>query len=952
MRNPPTHMPGPTAKRRRFETSPPPPPPSPPYHSSRAGMSTTSGTPHSAMRHQGADTVNWYPTDINNAASATDHREAAVPSSNIPRQGTPLYTGLDPFSLSNLSLPSSSRGYFPQSSTSVPNFSSNYASTPASGAPHGSTTPLGAGVSEPAPSHINSGRLDPNAPVRSLPTSTVPMALSSPANVSGMNFPENMLYFRRRLPPAPSAPPMQMPVNSNPTSSRLFSNIPFPPSSFSVSNSLAPLMPVRTSQPIQLPPLGHPGYPRAAPPAARMGVGMRPTSTLDSTRAASNESLCIRQMVHVRDSLALLRDGSPMMAALAQTILQRGRLGISVSEQRERILDFKGFPPGTFPKTSYLTSLSKSDLDIIAWVFDVKKTGRKEDVARRVIDALTTPLRFIVPVQTRRPHIPSRSEVRPPPATLNGNVASSPFSNSQVFTATSHGTGQITDSSIAVSRGRTNMPNLGASTTTSVRNDTLRHLSRQLESESPAVVPDLVALTTTSAPSQGTNSMGSGRGLSMSKNRKTQLECMEMLKNHSFMEGENEFNKPLKAPLGDENFVFFTSAQLTRGTEDPGLKFLTPLPISSLENPIVSGGDVQIHLRCLLVDLEKQPRDWKQAWPFPASCRVNGQAVTLNQAQRYTNGKLAGRDAATNISAFLKKHSTNAQKSMNKVTLRRQMTSASSTWGQFILFAQEILVRNHETMAGDIKESSTKYWHDRRLNLQAKGELGQNATDYDMAKLGVVHFLNDPEGLVVSSMKVSLRCPLALTRIVTPVKGQKCQHVQCFDLDTFLQYARRSSKFECPVCNKLTAQPSRLVVSPYIQHALRHFGECDEVEISKDGEMVAVERKQTGVPSDDEEASEAPKMDIDYEASPTARPGSNNRTEVVDLTLDSDDDNGNDGTVGTVNGQIPFTDADEDIDFTFNADSVHFSHSPNHIPNQNGGEQPCWTCDVIAIDSD
>lgn len=95
-----------------------------------------------------------------------------------------------------------------------------------------------------------------------------------------------------------------------------------------------------------------------------------------------------------------------------------------------------------------------------------------------------------------------------------------------------------------------------------------------------------------------------------------------------------------------------------------------------------------------------------------------------------------------------------------------------------------------------------------------------------MARQGVVQFLTDPDGLTVSSMKVSLRCPLALTRITAPAKGKRCHHQQCFDLENFLEYWR-SSKFECPVCNKNTAYPSMLVVLLYIETALEKYKECD-----------------------------------------------------------------------------------------------------------------------------
>lgn len=374
--------------------------------------------------------------------------------------------------------------------------------------------------------------------------------------------------------------------------------------------------------------------------------------------------------------------------------------------------------------------------------------------------------------------------------------------------------------------------------------------------------------------------------VSAAQNRSKQMRDLvhEVLAGYDFSVGENPFNHPMYAPLGAaKNYVIFSSMQLSRGNSDPVLMFPTPQPIDPNVRPEIRGGDLQIHLRCLKVEVEKPKAEWKQAWPFPASCRVNGHMVTLNQAQRYTNGKLAGLDTATNITPYLRKYKGNSNES-NRITLRRQSSTATPASGQFVLFAQEILVYSRDTMANRVHEASDKYWVEYRRLREEKGVLSPSTSKFEMARQGVVHFLTDPDGLTVSSMKVSLRCPLALTRITTPVKGKRCQHVQCFDLINFLEYSRRSSKFDCPVCNKNTAYPAMLVISPYIEHALEKYKDSDEVEIFQDGSMVPVERKQTGVASDDEDEGGS-----GAQANGTSHGGSK-PSEVVDLTLDSDDD--------------------------------------------------------------
>ncbi|VDN08779.1 unnamed protein product [Dibothriocephalus latus] len=48
---------------------------------------------------------------------------------------------------------------------------------------------------------------------------------------------------------------------------------------------------------------------------------------------------------------------------------------------------------------------------------------------------------------------------------------------------------------------------------------------------------------------------------------------------------------------------------------------------------------------------------------------------------------------------------------------------------------------------------------------------------------------------------VSLLCPLALTRIEIPVRSVKCDHLQCFDLSSYLTINKKRPRWSCPVCS-------------------------------------------------------------------------------------------------------------------------------------------------------
>eukprot|EP00737_Agarophyton_chilense_P000751 gb/GEZJ01000830.1/.p1 GENE.gb/GEZJ01000830.1/~~gb/GEZJ01000830.1/.p1 ORF type:complete len:957 (-),score=128.59 gb/GEZJ01000830.1/:2720-5545(-) len=652
--------------------------------------------------------------------------------------------------------------------------------------------------------------------------------------------------------------------------------------------------------------------------------------------------LSIGEIQPLKEALALFRDGSPILVALTQTILQTGRLGLSQQMQREKILNFKGFPPPIISNSRWLSALNKHDLDILAWVFCVAKHGRKEEVAKRIISSLRSPLKFRIPAPSKKPMIPSRIDAR--------------RSQSAQYSATNSYPG-------TVGRPRGNMPSLDVPNTGTYETgplnpqQMLENLQRQI-----------------STPRRG--------NAQQNRDKQMQSLCKEALTGYSFDVGENPYNKPLNPPLGYPRYVLFTAIQLNRGGQDPVLRFVTPPPIDPVARAEVKGGDVQVHLRCLRVEFEKPKSSWQQAWPFPATCRVNGSNIALNQAQRYTNGKLAGRDSATNITPYLKKYRPAGPNVQNMILLRRQVSSSSASSGQFVLFVQEILVLSHETVTKQVFEASEKYWKEYRKTQIEKGNISDSTSEFEMARKGVMLFLTDPEGLTVSSMKVSLRCPLGLTRIKTPVKGKRCQHVQCFDLDNFLEYSRRSSKFECPVCNKATAQPSMLVISPYIEHALKEHLDCDEVEIFADGTMVQIERKVTGVASDDDEDEkvEGVKEGAEHQRS---KQSPSKACEVVDLTLDSDDDSpaivsnsvgedrggtpqqhsniaNGDGHVENQNdGNDSDVQVDQDMVFTFRSDDFNWGDigvvgngSRIQQLSTGNGDKDSWTCDVIAIDSD
>ena len=54
--------------------------------------------------------------------------------------------------------------------------------------------------------------------------------------------------------------------------------------------------------------------------------------------------------------------------------------------------------------------------------------------------------------------------------------------------------------------------------------------------------------------------------------------------------------------------------------------------------------------------------------------------------------------------------------------------------------------------------------------------------------------------LTVTSLTVSLLCPLTMLRINVPVRSVYCTHVQCFDIFNYLQINEFKPTWKCPIC--------------------------------------------------------------------------------------------------------------------------------------------------------
>ncbi|XP_047139773.1 E3 SUMO-protein ligase PIAS2 isoform X1 [Hydra vulgaris] len=93
----------------------------------------------------------------------------------------------------------------------------------------------------------------------------------------------------------------------------------------------------------------------------------------------------------------------------------------------------------------------------------------------------------------------------------------------------------------------------------------------------------------------------------------------------------------------------------------------------------------------------------------------------------------------------------------------------------------------------------------------------------------------DPESeIALTSLKVSLCCPIGKTRMKYPCRANNCHHLQCFDGATYLQMNERKPSWVCPVCDK-KAHFSDLFKDGMFSSIIKQSVDCDDIVFFEDG---------------------------------------------------------------------------------------------------------------------
>ena len=201
--------------------------------------------------------------------------------------------------------------------------------------------------------------------------------------------------------------------------------------------------------------------------------------------------------------------------------------------------------------------------------------------------------------------------------------------------------------------------------------------------------------------------------------------------------------------------------------------------LSPSQARLVSGskGRQQVQLRFSLLDTTSQQPD---NFPKSLCVRVNGKLCTLpNPLPSQPNTEPRRPPGPLNVTS-----------------LARLTTSTASQQNSLTVSWVPVPGQAH-TVSVYIVESLTH--EDLLRQLQDKGVRNPVYT-----KTLIKEKLNDQDSeIATTSCKVSLACPLGKNRMRIPTRASTCDHLQCFDGQTYLMMNEKKPKWNCPVNSPL-----------------------------------------------------------------------------------------------------------------------------------------------------
>ncbi|XP_014245323.1 E3 SUMO-protein ligase PIAS1-like isoform X2 [Cimex lectularius] len=114
--------------------------------------------------------------------------------------------------------------------------------------------------------------------------------------------------------------------------------------------------------------------------------------------------------------------------------------------------------------------------------------------------------------------------------------------------------------------------------------------------------------------------------------------------------------------------------------------------------------------------------------------------------------------------------------------------------------------------------------------------------EYKVTRNKIANLFHGADGdsdVKITSLNVSLKCPLSQILINVPCIGKRCMHIECFDMESYFDAnSTKNPKWECPICRK-GCQPDNLIIDGYWKAVLKEIPlDCTSVSLQKDGSWI------------------------------------------------------------------------------------------------------------------
>lgn len=210
-----------------------------------------------------------------------------------------------------------------------------------------------------------------------------------------------------------------------------------------------------------------------------------------------------------------------------------------------------------------------------------------------------------------------------------------------------------------------------------------------------------------------------------------------------------------------------------------------------------NGGQLQIQVRCLKLD----GISYTMTWPLNGLLLINGKTAMKFETISNSNAKKR-KDEPLNITTIL-------NIGLNTISLIKYKEPNIYVACVYIVWS-----KSENQLIEEIINTSQISVEESKVFIKK-----------------VLH--SNDEDIIPDSIRFSLKCPFTYTFLEIPTRGANCDHIQCFNLPSYINMQKTSkvNRWRCPICKGFIYD---MIVDNYLAQIIN---ECQLIE---DAEMLEI----------------------------------------------------------------------------------------------------------------